>query len=131
LAFSSASWRMNRTICWICLETSASFISDDFGGKITREEKIQMVWTDLRFNNFYQKKMQERVCVYITEDILVLLDSTLGWSVIIHVFTKQSPCICFFSIYYLFIYLFIYVCMFTVFLSVWKVTGVYSTKLLN
>ena len=26
LAFSSASWRMNRTICWICLETSASFI---------------------------------------------------------------------------------------------------------
>ena len=26
LAFSSASWRMNLTICWICLETSASFI---------------------------------------------------------------------------------------------------------
>ena len=26
LAFSSASWQMNRTICWICLETSASFI---------------------------------------------------------------------------------------------------------
>jgi hypothetical protein len=70
------------------------------------------------------------IYIYITEDILVLLDSTLGWSVIIHVFTKQSPCI-FFFFNLLFIYLFIYVCMFTIFLSVWKVTGVYSTKLLN
>lgn len=26
LAFSSASWRMNLTICWICWETSVSFI---------------------------------------------------------------------------------------------------------
>lgn len=26
LAFSSASWRMNLTICWICFDTSASFI---------------------------------------------------------------------------------------------------------
>lgn len=28
LAFSSASWRINLTICWIWLETSASFILD-------------------------------------------------------------------------------------------------------
>ena len=31
-AFSSASWRMNLTICWICLETSASFIFGSDGG---------------------------------------------------------------------------------------------------
>ena len=38
LAFSSASWRMNLTICWICLETSASFI---FTVTERRQEKIE------------------------------------------------------------------------------------------
>lgn len=38
LAFSSASWRMNLTICWICLETSPSFI---FAHRKTTSSTIQ------------------------------------------------------------------------------------------
>lgn len=38
LAFSSASWRMNLTICWICLETSASFI---FGSELGENREIR------------------------------------------------------------------------------------------
>nr|GMD94928.1 hypothetical protein BHM03_00047240 [Ipomoea batatas]GMD99754.1 hypothetical protein BHM03_00047240 [Ipomoea batatas] len=40
LAFSSASWRMKRTICWICLDTSASFIVGIGLDQLLRSEKL-------------------------------------------------------------------------------------------
>ena len=77
--------------------------------------------------------MQERVCVYI-----YIYNGGYTCSTRQHVrlvsdysrFHEAVP-LYFFFFNLLFIYLFIYVCMFTIFLSVWKVTGVYSTKLLN
>ena len=72
-----------------------------------------MVWTDLRFNNFYQKKMQERVCVYI-----YIYNGGYTCSTRQHVrlvsdysrFHEAVP-LYFFFFNLLFIYLFMYACL--------------------
>lgn len=57
LAFSSASWRINLTICWICLETSASFMLTEIEGSnrrrsIGRRETALEVLRELRRSCF-------------------------------------------------------------------------------
>lgn len=44
LAFSSASWRMKAAICWICFETSASFI---FGSAVEISPH-ELWWEELK-----------------------------------------------------------------------------------
>lgn len=115
LAFSSASWRMKRTICWICLDTSASFIVGIGLDQLLRSEKLIGYCSEVGCSSFSrvdEEKGQLAAESEIASNFAVLLQSAqirTTWKINGKITFQPHNYFQFINLVLLFIYLFFYI----------------------